>query len=310
MTRTWESLYSKNGLAAKNIAEDLLSVENGGRIPRVSDFCDKFSLGRGTVQGALRLLELMNAIELESRGHLGTFLKSKDVSVLLEIAGIGPLVGVMPLPYSKKYEGLATGIVDVFDNLNKRVSLAYMRGSRTRVEALKARRYDFAILSLMAAKEAIANNKGLEIIKTFGPGTYVTEHKVFFSDSSKRRIEAGMRVGIDRSSSDQANITLNECQGIAVDFVDTNYMQLFDMLKQGDLDAAVWNIDEVRSVQTFQTGEFQSVEARTLAKQASEATIIVDGMRHEVKEQMTLLDVESVCRTQLSVEKGERFPRY
>lgn len=310
MNRTWESLYSKNGLAAKYIAKELIPVENGNRIPRVSDFCEKLSLGRGTVQGAIKLLEELNAIELESRGHLGTFLLNKDVSVLLEIAGVGPLVGVMPLPYSRKYEGIATGIVEVFDSLDKRVSLAYMRGASNRIEALKTRRYDFAIVSKMAAEEAVKKNRGLEIIKTFGPGSYVSAHRIFFSDPAKMKIEPGMRIGIDQSSPDQARITTYECQGVDVQFIDVNYMQLFEMLQRKELDAAVWNVDEVRSVETFHSAGFQSTQARKLASQTSEAAIIVDGERHEVKEQMELLDVTRVREIQKLVEDGSQFPRY
>lgn len=310
MSRMWERLYSKNGLAAKYIAKELIAIENGKRIPRVSDFCERLSLGRGTVQGALKLLEQMDAIELESRGHLGTYLLNKDVTVLLEIAGVGPLVGVMPLPYSKKYEGLATGIVDAFEDHNKRISFAYMRGANSRLEALKTGRYDFAIVSRMAAEEAVKRHKGLEIIKAFGLGSYVSAHKIFFAAPSKTKIESGMRIGIDRSSPDQAHITVLECQGLDVEFVDVNYMQLFEMLQDNKLDAAVWNVDEVRSVQAFNSAQFQSERAQALATQTSEAVIIIDADRHAVKEQIDLVDVNSVRRTQYMVERGQRFPSY
>ncbi|WP_085522098.1 GntR family transcriptional regulator YhfZ [Tuberibacillus sp. Marseille-P3662] len=310
MTRTWESLYSKNGLAAKYIAREILKIENQERIPRVTDFCDRLSLGRGTVQGALKLLEGLDAIELASRGHLGTFLLNKDVSVLSDIADIGPLIGAMPLPYSKKYEGLATGIVDAFGSTNKRVSLAYMRGASTRLEALKTRRYDFAIVSRMAAEDGIKNHKGLEIIKSFGLGTYVSGHKVFFADPSNTQIKSGMRIGIDRSSPDQSMCTLYECEGIDVALVDLNYMQLFQMLKEKQIDAAVWNKDEVQSVEMLSSADFQSGKARELTKLTSEATIVIDSTRSEVIEQMALLDAGIVRGVQRKVENGERFPQY
>lgn len=65
----WDKFYSKNGLAAKNIAKVLIELEIGKRIPRVSDFCEVLSFGRGTIQSALNLLEEMKAIKLEARGH-------------------------------------------------------------------------------------------------------------------------------------------------------------------------------------------------------------------------------------------------
>jgi hypothetical protein len=306
----WEKLYSKNGLAAKNIALELLGLELGSKIPTVTDFCDEFSLGRGTVQGAIKLLEMLGAIELEARGHLGTFLIRKDVSLLLDISGTGPLVGVMPLPYSKKYEGLATGIIDGFDLLNKRISLAYMRGASNRLEALKTRRYDFAIVSRLAAEEWTQHHKGLEIVKSFGLGTYVSEHKIFLSDPKKEKIESGMRIGIDRSSPDQTSITLLECEGLDVEFIDINYMQLFQMLLENRIDAAVWNFDEIRSVQHFISVDFQSEKAKSLTKKTSEATIVIDTSRSEVLRQLSLLDTEIVLNAQRQVETGERFPHY
>lgn len=227
MSRIDERLYSKNGLAARYIARELIDIEVGQRIPRVSDFTDKLSLGRGTVQGALKLLEDMRAIRLESRGHLGTFLLKRDLNLLNEIAGIGPIIGVMPLPYSRKYEGLATGIIEVFEKINKRTGLAYMRGALPRVEALKSRRYDFAIMSLLAAEEAVTKYEGLEVNKTFGPESYVSSHKIFFSNGNFTEIEDGMRVGIDYSSVDQAELTLLECEGKQVELVEAGYMQLF-----------------------------------------------------------------------------------
>lgn len=306
----WEHLYSKNGLAAKNIALELLALEIGHKIPTVTEFCDELGLGRGTVQGAIRLLEMLGAIELEARGHLGSFIIKKDVSLLLEISGTGPLVGVMPLPYSKKYEGLATGIIDGFNLLNKRVSLAYMRGAINRLEALKTRRYDFAIVSRLAAEQGTENHKGLEIVKSFGLGTYVSEHKIFLADPSMTKIESGMRIGIDRSSPDQTNITLLECKGLDVQLIDINYMQLFQMLKEKHIDAAVWNFDEVRSVEHFKAVDFQSEKAKSLTKKTSEATIVIDVSRSEVMKQISLLDTGIVLNGQKLVETGERFPRY
>ncbi|WP_438588919.1 YhfZ family protein [Dubosiella newyorkensis] len=53
---------------------------------------------------------------------------------LLEISGITQILGVMPLPYSKRYEGLATAWWRMSKNrYNIPVSLAFMRGSKNRV---------------------------------------------------------------------------------------------------------------------------------------------------------------------------------
>ncbi|WP_226643154.1 GntR family transcriptional regulator YhfZ [Mesobacillus subterraneus] len=310
MSRIDESLYSKNGLAARYISRELIDIEAGQRIPRVSDFTEKLSLGRGTVQGALKLLEEMRAIRLEPRGHLGTFLLRRDLNLLYEIAGIGPTIGVMPLPYSRKYEGLATGIIEVFEKIHKRAGLAYMRGAIPRVEALKSRRYDFAIMSLLAAEEAVTKFEGLEINKTFGPESYVTSHKIFFSKTECSKIEDGMRIGIDYSSVDQAELTLLECDGKKVELVEAGYMQLFSMLTQGVIDAAVWNADEEKTLHTFKSSDFHSSKAKELAAKATTAALVVETARERVIEQLEMLDTNEVRLVQQQVIEGEKYPHY
>ncbi|MBS4204819.1 GntR family transcriptional regulator YhfZ [Lederbergia citrea] len=310
MSRIWESLYSKNGLAAKFIAKELLHVSVGERIPRISDFTDKLSLGRGTVQGALKVLEELHAISLESRGHLGTFLRKRDMDLLYEIVGVGAVIGVMPLPYSRKYEGLATGIVEAFHEINKKSGLAYMRGARRRLEALKSRRYDFAIMSMMAAEEALCEYDGLEISHAFGPETYVTAHRVFFSDRSRDTITNGMKIGIDYSSADQANITLAECEGLAVELVEVDYMQLFSMLKNGMIDAAVWNADETRASKAFQSAGFKSKKAQGLAMKATNAVIVIESNRDGIKEQLEMIDFHKIVVVQKLVEDEKKYPHY
>ncbi|WP_059173520.1 GntR family transcriptional regulator YhfZ [Bacillus sp. FJAT-27445] len=310
MSRIWESLCSKNGLAARYIAKELLEIEEGKRIPRVSDFTEKLDLGRGTVQGAIKVLEDLHAIQLESRGHLGTFLRKRDVNLLYEIAGIGPIIGVMPLPYSRRYEGLATGLIEELQSLNVKVGLAYMRGSVPRIEALKSRRYDFSIMSLLAAEEAVRRFDGLEIIKDFGAESYVSSHKIFFSNEGFDSIKDGMRVGIDYSSVDQAEITLRECKGKQVELIESGYMQLFSMLKKGTIDAAVWNADEENTLQTFPSSDFTSKEAKELAAKATTAVVIVESIRNEIKERIQSIRIENVIHIQRLVIEGKKYPHY
>lgn len=310
MSRIWESLFSKNGLAAREIAEKLIHIDEGDRIPRVSDFAKRLSLGNGTVQGALKVLRELRAIQLESRGHLGTYIVRKDLHLLKEIAGIGSLIGAMPLPYSSRYEGLATGLIEVSDHLLKRVDLAYMRGSKQRLAALKSRRYDFIIMSKLAAEEELKNDGNLQVALNFGPQSYVTSHQIFFANKKHKRITAGMRVGIDYTSIDQSKITLLECEGIPVELIPVTYMQLFDMLLQGDLDAAVWNADENRATETFEVGDFQSKKAMQLSKSASTSVILIEKDRTDVMESLLELDKDRILTIQHQVVAKEKLPHY
>ncbi|CEI80898.1 hypothetical protein BN997_00710 [Oceanobacillus oncorhynchi] len=307
----WEKFYSKNGLAAKKIAKVLIELEKGEKIPRVSDYSDTLSIGRGTVQHALRLLEEMKAIKLEARGHLGTYLMWKDDDILLEIAGIAPLIGSMPLPYSRKYEGLASGIVEAFETVGKRVNLIYMRGGANRVEALRTKRCDYAVVSKMTANATLSKYPNLKILESLGANSYVSSHKVFLVGSEHPGVQEGMKVGVDRESLDQMQLTLAEFKGRNVQFVDVNYMQLFDKLQAKEIDATIWNVDEKKMIQTFKSISLQSPEARKMSKDTSEAVIIIDSDREEeMKEKWNSVEKDRILQIQKSVERGEIIPRY
>ena len=307
----WEKLYSKNGLAAKHIAQELIQLEVGAKIPRVSDYSEKLNFGRGTVQSALSLLEEMKAIQLEARGHLGTYLIKKDNNLLSEIAGISPLIGSMPLPYSRKYEGLATGIMESFQLTGKKIYLTYMRGGLNRIETVRSMRSDFAIVSKMTAEKILADYSNLKIIKRLGPYSYVSAHKIFLADPTADQVRDGMKIGVDMDSLDQKNLTFAEFEGRNVAFIDVNYMQLFDMLFSKKIDAAVWNTDDRRMSRTFKTIDFQSSAAKEISEGTSEAVIMIDGTReNEILEKWNAVEVDKILEIQASVESGDRLPSY
>lgn len=310
MDGKWEKLYNKNGLAARRIAGRLLSIEPGRRIPRVSDFVTETSLGRGTIQGAFRLLEEIGAIQLEARGHLGTFLVRTDKELLWEIAGLGAVMGAMPLPYSRKYEGLATGLVKAFEEMKVPFNLAFMRGSSNRIEALKAGRYDFVIVSRLAAELAIQESTSIEVVKSFDHHSYVTGHEIFFSDSGETHIKSGMRVGIDYSSADQHLMTEYEVEGIDVELIEVNYMQLMEMLKNNEIDAAVWNKDEMTLSDGLGKGSFRSEKAIEVSKKVNEACMVLHRDREVLSEALGELSVSEVKQIQQQVEEGQVYPRY
>ena len=94
---------SKNGLATKTIAKEFIKISLGEKVPTVSELSELFNLPRGTVQNALKTLQELEVIRLETKGHLGSYLIRKNTKLLLEISDIKGIVGTMPLPYSKRY---------------------------------------------------------------------------------------------------------------------------------------------------------------------------------------------------------------
>jgi len=137
-------LMSKNGRVIILLAREMLTYYKGDKIKTVSEYVENFSSARGTIQTALKFLQEIHAIDLISRGQLGTFIVKIDYKKLWELSDYNVIMGVMPLPYSKRYEGIATGLYKSFYEKDIPFSLAFMRGSTKRIEALTLGKYSFA----------------------------------------------------------------------------------------------------------------------------------------------------------------------
>ena len=131
------SLMNKCGLASIEISKMFLELEVGSRIPTVTEISKNFSLPRGTVQNAIKNLTDLGAIKLQAKGYKGTTLTEKNTRILLEIIGVTDLAGIMPFPYSKRHEGLASGLTKTLENSEIPVYIAYMRGAVKRMRMVE-----------------------------------------------------------------------------------------------------------------------------------------------------------------------------
>lgn len=302
-------LLQKNGWVAMEIAREFLQLSIGDRIPTVSFFCEKYDIARGTVQIALKLLRESGAISLNPRGTLGTFVEKINYSLLLELADIKTIVGVMPLPYSKLYEGLATGIYQSAKERNLPLYLAYMRGAENRVALLEDKRYSFAITSRLAAETLISRNHDILIAMNFGVNTYVGEHGIIFYDKNNSEIQDGMRVGIDYSSIDQAFLTKFCCRGKTVQYVEIYYSQILEKLKNGEIDVAVWNIDDLKN--TIWKNHYVPVKNDKYAKMNTETVLVVNKKEEYIGHILTkFINKKEVLEIQNKVLNDKMIPSY
>lgn len=304
-----ENFYSKKGVILQKIAEELLFIKLNERIPKIADLSNRFQVGRGTIQTALKTLEKAKCIKLESRGHLGTFLRGKNESVLLYFAGVDRVTGVMPLPYSKKYEGLATGFTSALENLQLSLNIAFMRGAQLRFEGVAEGRYDFAIVSEYSALAGINENPSLSIALSFADQTYVTNHGVFFSDPHQQKIEDGMKVGIDPYSTDQKILSHAETAGKSVQFMELNYMHLLQNLRAHTIDATIWNIDEV-DPSLYHIKPLSTPKALAYGGQMSRAVCVIRQDNRKIEYILGMLAPGNIINIQTQVEQGDLIPKY
>jgi len=304
-------LLSKNGIAIMSLAQEFLLLDVGDRIKTVAQYSDAFNLGRGTIQLGLKFLQDEGAIRLESRGHLGTYIVSIDYKNLWLLADIGTIIGVMPLPYTKRYEGLATGLYKSFENADIPFSLAFMRGASKRIEALKQGRYSFAVMSKLAATLE-TRNQDIEVAYEFPQYSYVGNHVVILRDQNEDRIKPGMKVGIDPDSIDQFLLTCYECDNLNVDYVETSYSQILNRIKNKEIDAAVWSGDELREKNIeYTVAPLRNSKARAIGKDDTTAVIVTSKENVFIREVLSKFSrMDQVVVLQQKVMQGEVLPTY
>ncbi|KAF0222936.1 MAG: hypothetical protein FD133_1321 [Erysipelotrichaceae bacterium] len=301
-------IMNKNGIVSMTLAKIIIQLKVGDRIPTFSELSEQTNVARGTLQNAMKLLQTTNAVTLESRGHLGTFLMDRNMKLLLEFANIFSLVGVMPLPYSNHLKGLATGIISAMENeYDIPVNMAYMRGARKRLSLMMEGRYDFTLASKLAVNDSIQQGTQLQIIKEFGPKTYLSNHVIVFGDANTNSIEDGMRIGIDNDSTDQANLTYHITKDHKVRYVNLNYNQILNKLSNGEIDAAVWNEDEIK--ESYPNIHYKQIEG--IDENDTVAVIVANKNTTELCTLLTqLIDVDTVLSIQHLVDHGKMIPRY
>jgi len=305
-----EIFLKKAGIITTHIASELISLKKGDRLPIISDYQQRFEVSRGTIQNALNFLKEQGAIVCESRGQLGTFLIDVDYSILQTYAISAPVLGTMPLPYSMRYEGLATGLYAAFEAQDIRLNLAYIRGAKERIRLVSTGAYRFAIVSQFAALEAISQGEPVEIAVNFGKHTYLSQHVLVFADSEKVRVEDSMRIGIDYSSPDQYFLIKSLTSGMDVRLVEMPAHQQLFALRTGKVDAGVWNYDEIED-KGYNEFNFAFLDMTSTIFDMGTAVMLC---KRDDSAMMAIVENNAIQSTVLEVQRqvlsGEKVPNY
>ncbi len=305
-------LLSKQGLAVVKLAGLFLTHRPGDRIQPIQQYAEEFGTGVGTVQAAIAYLQEIGAVELDSRGHLGTFVRSVNYTLIWSLTGQDYVVGGMPLPYSRRYEGLATGLHEAFSRAGVALNLVYTRGSLNRLRALEKARFDFVVLSRYAFNNSI--EQGLAVEEALGLGTesYVGQHIILLRERGQREITDGMRVGIDPASIDQVLLTREACRGRNVTFVEMTYMNLMAAMERGQIDATVWNRDDFStSAHPFEAVPLSLGDETPHVDENTEAVIAVPrGNQLVLQTVRSVVDKDFVRDIQKQVMENRMMPIY
>lgn len=309
MKDTNDLFITKKGLAIQSIAVELMYLKDGKRIPKIQEFANKLNVGNGTIQSALTFLVDEGAIELRSSGHLGTTLLSIDNTKLWRISGLGSILCTMPLPYSKRYEGLATALYDSFEKAGIPFDLAFQRGALSRIEGVIAGRFDLAVCSQMAAAKMQEEYPQLHIASTLGKHSYVGGHDLIMPPGSTQGIRDGLRVGVDFISMDQALMSDKLLKGYNIEWVACPYNQLIDKLLSGEIDATVLNSDELKEKHPHRNLKIIHLDQPNATN--TKATIVCLEKNVHIKRIVSeIVQVSRIEEVQNQIMNNELLPKY
>lgn len=274
--------FSKYGSSILKLSRIFLTIDEGNKMPTIDSLQEQLNVARGTVQNSLKYLKEIKAIEVISRGKLGSFIVKKNMEILLKTAGIDFLLGAMPLPYSKRYEGLSTAIVNsIGKKFGLRIVLSYMLGANTRLNMLENDRCDFAICSLYSAKKAIEDNLyNISIVAELGKYSYLSNHCFVFRKGLEPIIKDGYKLALDKNSMDQYLLTKKYVGNRKVQYINMEYTKILNSLENNEIDCALWNLDEIKERNL-------NLKYKVINEKNTDdtiATFVVSGKKPEIKE--------------------------
>ena len=221
--------------AMQVVAQAALGIPVGGQVPTTLELSRVAKAGSGTIQSALRALEESGAVTISSHGSFGRRVVSKDLAALWVASGRGILTGVLPLPDTREFSGLATAFTEAADRRGIPLQLLFRQGSKVRLQFLESGRVDFVVMS-----GASAHSRDLPTVAlTLGPHTYYRKDSVVVITRAGEELGTPASVPMDRNSGDHVRLTQQEFPD--AEYVDTPYMFIPDLVVGGKFDAAVWH---------------------------------------------------------------------
>lgn len=230
---------SRSGRATAELARDLLTREVGDRLPTISEYARRLGVGNGSIDKSLRLLQDHGAIQIEARGHLGSFVQARDIAGLWSASGGSPFEAAVPRPTSLEFEGLVAGLLAAFARNRIPLTPLFISGSRRRLELLLDGRVQFTVVSEFAANQAMREHPVTIAVRLSDESYYPAGSILIITRSDLDHPQAAEKVAIDLSSHDHETLTRTQFGNRPI--VDVPYSLIPDRVADGSVDAAVWH---------------------------------------------------------------------
>lgn len=292
------------------LAEYLIQVKEGDQLPSIRQMAAFNHMSVGSVSTAMNALQEMGAVKIQNHGHQGSEVVGLSINRLWNLVEQGPLVISLTLPMHSHFEGLATGVKQSLEKAGFETYFIFIRGSRTRLKALHDNRCHVTLISGLATEDLCGPDQ--EILVQLPPGSWISDYGVYYRPSPLNH-QNRTRVAVDRDSYDHRKLSELEFSGQEVEFHWVPFIQIPRLLRSGDVDAAVWTVDQA---ETFLSPGIrvrplsERVKAEVGAKSTS-ATFVGRKSSHTVRAVLqAAIDPAQVMEIQRKVISGEMIPEY
>ena len=228
----------------RKLAAHFLSLRKGESIKSIRNLSQSLQASLGLISQSIAEIEENGAVAIERRGQLGSFIKEISIGKLWQIAVGEPLVIAHTLPSNRRYEGLAAAIKGAFHDVGIETYFIFIRGSRTRIKALRDHRCHIAITSRFAADGLCEPTES--VVLSLPPGSFVGAHRIFIRANASS-IGQPLTAAVDPDSYDQMRLSEIEFQGQEVEFKKITFMNILHYLSASQVDMAIWTEDDMQS---------------------------------------------------------------
>lgn len=299
-------LYKKTGLAVTKLARDLLLYEAGDHFPTIDELCVQLECSRGTVQSAIQFLVAQKCVLFKSHGKNGTFVEMINDKKLWDYVNWPTILAAMPLPSTRKLQGLTTAVSQVFQQEHHLpFHFAFMQASETRAKSMQYQKYDFIIVSKLSARLIQKTFPNFEIAVELNPYSYSEENILAFSKPEYTHLTDGMRIAYDPHSMDQAYLTNILCEGLDVKKLVMPYQNTYISLNKGEADAVICR--KTSFTENNETVHFQPIPYELTQGVDTIAVIMTDRNNYGMSRFLrSLLQPDQLWKIQNEVSTGHQ----
>lgn len=302
----------RGGRVVAALARDLLTRNQGDRLPTIVEYARRIGAGHGSIETALRVLHEHGAVRVESRGHLGSFVVAKNAAALWTASGGGAVFGAVPRALSFELEGVVAGLVASFASCGLAFAPLFLSGSRQRVAALLEERVHFIVLSADGAARASREFPVALVCELLETSYYPDDSIVVLTRSDLDDPTQATRVAIDLASYDHELLT--RTQFGERDYVDVPYDLIPDRLADRSVDAAVWHRASRSTMVNADRWRLQSVasaETEALHQGMTRAAVVARAEDAPMRALLAAtIDPRAIAAAQADARAGRFTPNW